>query len=112
MDMQRKSWAQRLTVVVAAVALCVLLTATGRQAAVAVAATGGIPDTGQLLLDTNQKLDQVNDQLKQLNTRMQELVDLLKSGKLEVAVGKDAKAQRPAAGEGAGGSTGAPGGGQ
>jgi outer membrane murein-binding lipoprotein Lpp len=85
--------------------LSLVVTASGRQPTVALAATEGGPDSGRLIVETNQKLDQVNSNLKELNSKMQELLDLLKGGKVEV-VAKDNKAARPVAANETSGSQG------
>lgn len=52
----------------------------------AVAAQGGIRDSGILAMETNEKLDQINTNLKSIDTKLQSLLDLLKGGKMQVVV--------------------------
>jgi uncharacterized membrane protein len=57
-----------------------------------------IPDAAGETMSTNRKLDEVNANLAQLNAKLQEILDLLRSGKLEVT-SREA-APKPADGNG------------
>jgi hypothetical protein len=47
---------------------------------------GGIPDAGKLAGETNQKLDQVNGNLAALASKLDAIIDILRSGKMEIVV--------------------------
>lgn len=89
--------------VLAVVAFAILAAAqvVGPRAEVATAASGGIQDAGGLTLQTHEKLDEVNANLKELNGKLQAILDLLKSGKLQVVTGQAAPtpAAKPAEAE-------------
>ena len=75
---------QLLVIAVAAVVLCGVAGVLVQQTPQALAAPEGVPDTGRLMMETNAKLDQLNATLKDNNAKLQELVELFKSGKVEV----------------------------
>ena len=65
-------------------ALMALAHAGGRCVSPAVAAPGGLPDQGLLAVQTNEKLDQVNANLKEVSAKLQAILELLRSGKVQV----------------------------
>jgi len=102
---------QLIALAVAAVVISGVAVVGVHQPPAALAAPAeAFPDAGKLTLVTNEKLDEVNANLKQVNDRLQQLLDLLRSGKVEVVTRE--KPAAPAAGAAEGAKAAAPAGGQ